>query len=45
MPVIHAFRISISLPIIFSAVQYHMPGRDYPDLYIDGGVMNNFPID
>jgi NTE family protein len=36
--VISALRISMSVPIIFTPVKYE------DDFYIDGGVVNNFPI-
>ncbi len=39
MPVLHALRISISVPILFSPVQYN---NDY---YIDGVIFEHYPID
>jgi predicted acylesterase/phospholipase RssA len=39
MSVIKAIRTSCSLPILFTPMQHN------GDLYIDGGIYNNFPID
>lgn len=36
--VVHAMRMSISIPFIFTAVKYKN------DLYADGGLLDNFPI-
>lgn len=38
MSILKAIRISISVPFMFSPVRYNN------DLYIDGGIYNNFPI-
>lgn len=36
--VVHALRMSISVPFIFTSVKYRN------DVYVDGGVLDNFPI-
>ncbi|WP_102795497.1 patatin-like phospholipase family protein [Bowmanella denitrificans] len=40
MPLVQAIRISMSIPLFFAAVR-HGPKQD---LYVDGGVMRNYPI-
>lgn len=39
MPIVDAIRISMSIPIFFQCVRGHNG-----DIYVDGGVANNFPI-
>ena len=39
MKVIHAIRISLSLPLIFTSVTHNS------DIYVDGGISCNFPMD
>lgn len=38
MPILDAIRMSMSIPFVFSSVKYH------GDVYVDGGVVNNYPI-
>ena len=38
MSIIEAVRISMSIPLFFAAV------KDHADYYVDGGVLNNYPI-
>ncbi len=40
MPIVKALRLSMSLPLIFTAKKYGV----YQDIYTDGGVMRNYPI-
>lgn len=40
MPLVEAIRISMSIPLFFAAVRFG--GRD--DVYVDGGVMLNYPV-
>ncbi|MBN2046458.1 MAG: patatin-like phospholipase family protein [Anaerolineaceae bacterium] len=44
MPVADAVRMSISIPLYFSALQHDGQGFGEGDFYVDGGVFNNFPI-
>ena len=39
MPVVDALRMTISIPFFFTAV----PGKG-PDLYVDGGLLRNYPV-
>lgn len=39
MPVVRALRMSISVPFFFTAV----PGKGH-DLYVDGGLLRNYPV-
>ncbi len=39
LKVIKAIKMSISLPLIFAATRYN------GNIYVDGGIMNNYPID
>lgn len=40
MPLAHAVRISMSVPLVFAAVRYG-PRKD---VYVDGGVLANYPV-
>lgn len=40
MPLVQAVRISMSIPLFFAAVRF----GENQDLYVDGGVMRNYPI-
>jgi NTE family protein len=40
MPLATAVRISMSIPLFFAAVRY----GDRSDVYVDGGVMRNYPV-
>ncbi|MDQ7797009.1 MAG: patatin-like phospholipase family protein [Spirochaetia bacterium] len=44
MEVALAVRISMSIPLFFEAIEYQYPGTDSPQLYADGGVMWNYPV-
>ncbi|KIE05195.1 hypothetical protein NF27_EI00020 [Candidatus Jidaibacter acanthamoeba] len=44
MRIADAVRISMSIPLVFTAKHYTMPGRTEPDIYVDGGVLNNYPL-
>lgn len=39
MPVVDAIRISMSIPLFFKAIRYK-----YDDVFVDGGVLNNYPV-
>lgn len=40
MPVVAAVRISMSIPLFFAAVRH----GERDDVYVDGGVQNNYPV-
>jgi NTE family protein len=42
MKVVDALRISISIPIFFTSVNYKINDNDH--IFIDGGILENFPI-
>jgi NTE family protein len=42
MKVVDALRISISIPIFFTSVNYKI--KDTEHIFIDGGILENFPI-
>lgn len=46
MPIRVAVRASMSLPVLLEPVKWKRAGSevDYPELYVDGGVVDNFPI-
>lgn len=44
MKIADAVRISMSIPLVFTAKRYTKPGRKESDLYVDGGVLNNYPL-
>ncbi len=39
-----AVRMSVSIPLYFSALRYNEDGFGDGEFYVDGGVFNNFPI-
>jgi NTE family protein len=39
-----AVRMSMSIPLFFEAVPYRYPGTEDEQLYVDGGIMWNYPI-
>ena len=45
MEVASAVRISMSIPLFFEAREYQYPGTSLPQVYADGGVLWNYPID
>merc|ERR1719239_170354 len=44
MPIRDAVRMSMSIPIYFQPKIYGTPGSSTQDYYVDGGVLNNYPI-
>ncbi|WP_053332605.1 ankyrin repeat domain-containing protein [Candidatus Jidaibacter acanthamoebae] len=44
MKIADAVRISMSIPLVFTAKRYAKPGSHIEDLYVDGGVVNNYPL-
>lgn len=42
MKVIDALRISISIPLYFTSVEYIIDSKKH--IFVDGGVLNNFPL-
>ena len=44
MSISDAVRISMSIPLIFTAVNLKEEKSDYEDIYVDGGLLNNYPI-
>ena len=44
MEVALAVRISMSIPLFFESVPFRYPGTASDQLYVDGGVMWNYPI-
>ncbi|MBA8667812.1 ankyrin repeat domain-containing protein [Holosporaceae bacterium 'Namur'] len=44
MKIADAVRISMSIPLVFTAKRYAKPGSRVEDLYVDGGVVNNYPL-
>ncbi len=44
VPVADAVRMSVSIPLYFSALRYNEDGFGDGEFYVDGGVFNNFPI-
>ena len=44
MPIRDAVRMSMSIPIYFQACRYSTPGAQHKDIYVDGGVLNNYPL-
>jgi NTE family protein len=45
MEVATAVRISMSIPLYFEAREYLYPGTSSPQIYADGGILWNYPID
>ena len=45
MEVATAVRISMSIPLFFETREYLYPGTASPQIYADGGVLWNYPID
>jgi NTE family protein len=45
MEVATAVRISMSIPLYFESREYLYPGTQAPQIYADGGILWNFPID
>lgn len=44
MEVALAVRISMSIPLYFEAIEFQYPGTDRPQVYADGGVVQNYPV-
>lgn len=44
MPIAFAVRISMAYPGVFEGVYYQLPGRDKPDLLVDGGLFLNYAV-
>lgn len=44
MEVALAVRISMSIPLYFEAIEFRYPGTAKPQVYADGGVVQNYPI-
>ena len=44
MPVAEAVRISMSIPLFFTAKKRVHPQMGFRCVYVDGGVLNNFPV-
>jgi len=44
MEVALAVRISMSIPLYFETIEYQYPGTNEPQLYVDGGIMWNYPV-
>jgi len=44
MPIRDAVRMSMSIPLYFQPKIYGTPGTNNQDYYIDGGVLDNYPI-
>jgi len=44
MPIRDAVRMSMSIPIYFQACRYSTSGAQHKDIYVDGGVLNNYPL-
>lgn len=44
MEVALAVRISMSIPLFFETIPFRYPGTESDQLYVDGGIMWNYPI-
>lgn len=44
MPIALAVRASMSFPAAFEAVRYQIPGRNKEELFVDGGLFENYPL-